>query len=512
MKNWIRTLILAFLLANSPIVYGQENPPAGKDADVIKKANDLHEEASRLLDDHDIAKAIEKETEATKIAPQYWLPHAALGYLYFGRGGPAIMEAAESIRTEHPRLADINLGLLLQYFHLYDDSIKTFKQILEADPNSIPAKVGLASSMIGRQQQVEEGRKLLNDAYKSAPDDPLTLDALARAYFEENDYVKTRELCIRALSLTKDPKLTKRLQKLLLVAAVNTSDLTLIDSLKSKVTDLQPYERSWLKGFDLKSAKTPTDAASVLRFAEAESTSDENWLAYAIILQKRAEQAGSPEKSQWLQLAKSCIDHAVQVEPNNVEIRIMRAAIDDKLGMKNDALKQMLAGWSNAPFEPTANAIGANDKMTKADITLLAKGFVKKTNGYATHLATIEFSLPKVTCNCRYKTFRQMIKPIPGVIEVLTRTDHPGGLVIFDSRKASKESIFDSKAVTGLHETVAVGPEKPVETIADLGDITSQYVPTLAQPSFFAERVTLVFPSVDRKYQSVAGSSSGAVN
>lgn len=179
-------LVAVGALSNAPKVIAQEssepNKPAAVNAqamlddNLFQKVNRLHEEAAHFLDQQEPEKAIEKEKDAVQLAPQYWLPHAALGYLYFGRGGPAILEAAESVKTTHPHLAVINLALLLQYFHMYEQSIKSFKQVLESDPQSSAAKVGIAACFIG-EKKLAEGRKLLDEAFASAPKDPAILDA-----------------------------------------------------------------------------------------------------------------------------------------------------------------------------------------------------------------------------------------------------------------------------------------------------------------------------------------------
>lgn len=323
---------------------------------------------------------------------------------------------------------------------------------------------------------------------------------------------KTKEVCQKALALSPNQKLSEKLRKLLLVAAVNTSDVNLFNSLKNKVTDLQPYERIWLKGMELKFAESSLEALRVLRFTESENTTNEQWLSLASILQQRAENAAI-EKTSWLLMAKICLEHAEETEPNNVEVRIMVASIAEKLGHKQDALKKITAGWNDTPCEPSPKAIYANDRLAKADVTQLAKGFVKGAKGYHNHLATIEVRIPQVTCRCRYKVFRYAAMNLPGVINVMIGPgEHPSALVLFDSRKSSKKSIFDSKALKAVHENLEIGQERPFETIAALGDATRKFEVPLASPSFFAESITLQFPSIDSAHQAVAGSTAGAVN
>ncbi len=508
-KSWTVALLIPLgLLFNAPLTVGREitesvEPAIKRSTNLVEKANLLHEEAAHFLDQQDIEKAIEKEKEAVKLVPSYWLPHAALGYLYFGRGGPAILEAAESIKTPHPVLADINLALLLQYFHMYDQSIESFNSLLKADPNSSIAKTGLANCLIGKKQVVE-GRRILDEAYASKPGDPVVLDAIARAYFDAGDMNKSKEVCQEALSLSHDRSLSEKLRKLLLVTTVNTSDVNLLNSFKNNSIDFQPYERVWLRGMQLKLAKSSLEASSLLRLCESEDVTNEQWLSLAAILQEHAAN-GEPEKKLWLQMAKSCLEHAEKVEPNNVEIRIRLAAIEEKLGNEEGALRKIASGWNGTPCEPSAKAIYANDQRAKQNVTELAKSIINgPKKGYHTNLSTVEITLANVTCGCRYKLIRNAAMNLPGVINVMIGPGpHPSALVLFDNHKCSKNSIFESKSITALHENLEVGQEHRIATIADLDDVMTRFEIPLPAPSFFAESVTLGFPSVDRAFQTI---------
>ncbi|CAN5672830.1 hypothetical protein BH10CYA1_BH10CYA1_42340 [soil metagenome] len=504
--SWTVALLIPLgVLVNAPSAVGREitEPGTKRSTVLIEKANLLHEESARFLDQQEIEKAIEKEKDAVKLAPSYWLPHAALGYLYFGRGGPAVLEAAESIKTAHPRLADINLALILQYFHMYDQSIESFKLLLKADPQSSVAKAGLATCLIG-MNQVVEGRRILDEAYALKPRDPVVLDAIARAYFDSGDMHKTKAVCQEALALSPDRNLSKKLRKLLLVAAVNTSDVDLLQSFKNYLLDFQPYERIWLRGMELKFAKSSLEGSSLLRLCESENTTNEQWLSLAAILQEHTGNTETEKKS-WLQMAKTCLEHAEKTEPNNVEIRIRLAAIEEKLGNQQGALRKIATGWNGAPCEPSAKAIFANDRLAKQDVTALAKSVVKEPkNGYHTYLSTVEITLAKVTCGCRYKLIRNAAMNLPGVINVMIGPGpHPSALVLFDNHKCSKNSIFESKAITALHENLEIGQEDRIGTFAELDDVMIRFETPLASPSFFAESVTLRFPSIDPAFQTM---------
>jgi len=475
------------------------------DDQLVEKANQLHEEAVHLFDQQEPDKAIDKEKEAETLAPQYWLPHAALGYLYYGRGGPAIREATESVKTTHPSLAEINLALMLQSFQMYDASLESFKHVLETDPQSLSAKVGIAACLIGLNE-VSEGRKILDQVDASAPKDPLVLEAIARAYYDAGDMRKSKEVCQNALAVSPDPKATEKLRKLLLVTAVNTSDMNLVDALKDKVTPaLQPYERGWLRAAELRFTDSARYGLSLLRFAETENNSNQQWLSYASILQQKADTAET-NKTDWMQLAKNCLGNAEETEPNNVEIRIMLGSIEERLGHKQVALQKIMEGWNDAVCEPSVTQIHANNLQAKSDVTRLSKSFVKDGKGYRSYLAMLECNLPKVTCRCRYTHFREAAKQLPGVIDVIIGIDgHPTALVIFDSRKASKKSIFESQSVAALHETWEIVQEKPIETITALGDVTAKFEGPLPAPTFFGERIALQFPSPDSGTQKPPG-------
>lgn len=505
-KSWtVAFLVPLAVLVNAPVTAGREITDSAETAikrNLVEEANLLHEEATRFLEQQEIDKAIEKEKDAVKLAPGYWLPHAALGYLYFGRGGPAIQEAAESIKSAHPDLAEINLALLLQYFHMYEQSLQSFKSLLKADPNSSLAKAGLATCLIGMKQEVE-GRKILDQSYASKPRDPAVLDAIARAYFDAGDMNKTKQVCQEALALSPDRHLSERLKKLLLVAVVNTSDVNLLTSLKSDSFDFQPYERVWLRGMQLKLAKSSLEGTNLLPLFESESMTNEQWLSLAAILQEHAANSETEKKS-WLQMARSCLENAEKIEPNNVEIRIRLAAIEEKLGDEQGALRKLAAGWNDTPCEPSPKAIYANDRLAKQAVTDLAKSVISQKSGYHTNLSTVEITLANVTCGCRYKLIRNAAINLPGVINVMIGPGpHPSALVIFDNQKCSKNSIFEDRSITALHENLEVGQEERIATISDLDNVMTKFELPLPAPSFFAESVTLRFPSVDPAFQNV---------
>jgi len=199
------------------------------------------------------------------------------------------------------------------------------------------------------------------------------------------------------------------------------------------------------------------------------------------------------------------LEHAEKIEPNNVEIRIRLAAIEEKLGNEEDALRKIATGWNDTPCEPSAKAIYANDRLAKQDVTELAKSIIKgPKNGYHTNLSTVEITLANVTCGCRYKLIRNAAMNLPGVINVMIGPGpHPSALVLFDNHKCSKNSIFESKAITALHENLEIGEEHPIGTIADLDGAMMRFEIPLPSPSFFAESVTLRFPSIDPAFQTV---------
>ncbi|HEY9719802.1 MAG TPA: tetratricopeptide repeat protein [Trichormus sp.] len=464
----------------------------------IEKANALHAQATRFVERQDIEAATAKEKEAEALAPGYWLPHAALGYLYFGRGGPAIQEAERSIKTPHPSFVDTNLAQMLQYFCMYDDALKAFQRVPENDPQFPIAKVGIAACLM-HMNKMEDGRKLLDEVYASSPKDPRLLEALARTYFEIAEMQRTVELSRAALASSPDQTATERLKKLMLVAAVNASDASTTNSLKDSVrTHMEPYEVGWLRAAEFTFANTAKEALTILRFAETENTSNIQWLSYACVLQKRANTAFDGDKTGWMQIENACLEKCGTAEPNNVDIRIMQAALAERLGEKRLALSKVQEGWSSAPVGLDANAIHANDKQSRSDVTTLAKSFVKEGTSYRSYVSMIKCKLLKVTCHCRYDRFKEAVLAVPGVIDVVIGPgDSPTALVLFDAHKASKKTIFLNIGVVNLKENMEISEVQPVKTITELGDLAVEFVPPLHEPAFFMNRIALQFPPPD---------------
>lgn len=474
----------------------------------VQKADEIHREAMRSLDANDSLTAINKEQQAEKLTPDYWLPHAALSYLYLGRGGPAITEAELSVATKHPNLADINMGLMFQWFQMYDKAFSSFSRALEAEPTNLEAKVGIAGCLIA-QGKLSEGRKIIDEAYAKAPADPHLLDAIARTYFDCGDLNKTKEVCKKALECTSDPKEAASLRRLELVAAVNTSDSDLLFALKDKVApQLEPYELAWMRAGQLRLAHSTVEASALLRFAEAVKTSGLAWNAYASVLQQKAESALT-DKAEWMQLAKQCLENAEGSDPNRLQNRILLASFEEKDGNTKAAVAKITEGWhSTIGGEPNGRT-AASDLLAKSELTRLAVAIAREGSGYHSYITAVEYKLPKATCHCRYSHMREAVKLSPGVIDVIIGSGgKPSSMVLFDSRKASRNSIFESKAVKVLHETCEIISKKHIQTIAQLGDLVEREQAPLAAPYLTAERVKLRRPWPEEHAHALSGTIS----
>jgi hypothetical protein len=110
----------------------------------------------------------------------------------------------------------------------------------------------------------------------------------------------------------------------------------------------------------------------------------------------------------------------------------------------------------------------------------------------------IKCKLLKVTCHCRYDRFKEAVLAVPGVIDVVIGPgDSPTALVLFDSHKASKKTIFENIGVVNLKENMEISEVQPVKTITELGNLTAEFVPPLHEPAFFMNRIALRFPPPD---------------
>ncbi len=469
-------------------------------AEAIKQANELHRQASEQLKINNLEKAIALEEQAAKAAPNYWLPHSALAYLYsYGKGGPALEQAATAIKCEHPLMADTNNAVLMQSIHMVGPAIDTYKRLLAADPTSWRAKVGMAQCYIMKNSP-KEASALLDELSASQLKDPAGLLALGYCYNKIGDREKAKDVVKRGLAANPDPKLTDRLNVQLFEIAVQTDDLPLILDLKSKVSSkLEARQRSWLRFGNIKLAGSPKEAKLALQIAQTETLSDRELRDYARVFEKNA--AAKPaEKTEWLSLSKEALTQALAQKPQSVENKIILASIDEQLGDTSGALKILRTPSPTSDVERTADVYTAGyyKKARKAEDQALTSLFATDGKGYKSYAQSVDFQIPAANCRCKVNSAKSLLKTLPGVFDVIVGPgDRPNSTVVFDARTTNRKDMFENEKLKNFKEKLDVSNEKPVATITDLAQVygNEDQAPLATSPS--VQIVVLQYPTLD---------------
>lgn len=470
--------------------------------EAIKQASELHKQAVERFNKNDVAQAIKLDEDAAKIAPHYWLPHAALAYLYYGTGGPSLKQASLSIRTEHAPVADENYAFLMSGMRLYGPAYQIFERTVAANPQSWRAKIGLAQCAAVLEKG-DQSKTIFEELAGSQIKDPDALLAIAQGLAKAGEFDKAKEM-YRSLLQLPASETTKAARILLFETAVQSDDLATVRELKDKVDqEIVGRQRGWLRFANVKLAETPVQARGVMQIiAGTERIGDKELRQYASVYETRAQAPGA-DKQAWLSVAKETLELAVKNFPDVAENAIQLAAIDEKLGDTKGAFKQITAHIS---ADSTQDAYYRKTKAAARQNLISA--FQKDSDGYRSYIEMVEYKIPKATCKCKLNSARAQVLQAPGVIDVvIAKGDKPVCAALFDSRKASRKSIFeDNTNVKQLKDTLEVvdGP-KPIKTISELAAIFSRQDPNAMSPMPPNQKIVLQFPVGD---QSVAKLSS----
>ncbi len=489
-------------------------PPESDEA--IKKANDLHAQATEQLKKGDFVQAIKLDEEAAKVAPHYWLPHVALAYLYsnYKGGGPAFEQASTAVRCQHTGMADNTYATMISAMHALAPAMEKYKQLAAADPTSWRAKVGLASCYLSKNDP-KSATALLDELNNASVKDPTALLVMGSFYKKANELDKAKDVLKRGLENNPESKIKEKLLVQLFEVAVATNDRQLITDLKTKVSPiLDARQRAWLRTGNIKLAQTPAEAKLALQLAETETVLDSEYRGYAKIFDAMAK-ANPAEQTAWLKLSREALIQALAVKPADLQNKTLLASVDEQLGDKQEALKVMHAPSPLTATEAEQDVYLADyyKKSRKAQDLALAKLFVADKDGYKCLAQAIDFKMPSANCKCKVNSASSMAKSIPGVFDVVVGPgDSPTATVIFDRKKITGEAIFQNQKMKNLKDKLVVSNERPVNTIVELAQVYGNQDQNQLAQSPSVQMVMLQYPTAEDAVAAVSVGSAPQAN
>jgi tetratricopeptide (TPR) repeat protein len=172
----------------------------------IEKARQLHIKAMDQIKGKDIEGALKTETEATTVAPHYWLPHAGMVYILMSQKHKpmdAMKEASLSIYGKHNAVAERNAAKLFQQIHWIPPAQKALSSAVEMEPDNWHGHIGLADLQLS-QGNAQEALKTLNAIKPETVTGYDALSTLAAHYLTIDAYAKARELYEKAVAVAPD--------------------------------------------------------------------------------------------------------------------------------------------------------------------------------------------------------------------------------------------------------------------------------------------------------------------
>lgn len=482
----------------------------------INKANELHAKATDAFKRNNMEEAIRLDEEASKAAPHYWMPHAALAYLYSNyRGvGPAMEQASLAIKCQHPAMADNTHAALVVTMHAFDAAMNKFKQLATADPTSWRAQVGLVSCYLNKGD-AKAANTILDELSNANLKEPVAQLVIGSDYKKTGELTKAKDVLKRGLENNPEPKIKEKMLIQLFEIAVNTDDSALIAELKPKVSPiLDARQRAWLRIGNIKLAKTPAEAKLALQLAESETVTDTEYRAYANIFDKLALNNPS-ERIVWLKLAKEALTHAMADHPAALQNKALLAACDEQLGDKDAALKIIKLPSPTSQSEQDSDVYLASyyKKAHKAQDDALAKLFVADKDGYKCFAHAVDFKIPQANCRCKVNSAKSIMKALPGVLDaVVGPGDTPTATIIFDNRKITREGIFQDPKIKAFKDKFQIDNERAVNNIVELAQIYKgeEQVSLGISPS--VQLVTLQYPTSQDETVAVSVGSNPQPN
>ncbi|HEY9679907.1 MAG TPA: tetratricopeptide repeat protein [Drouetiella sp.] len=484
-------------------------------AEAIKTANELHAKAIDALRANKLEEGIALDEQARKAAPHYWLPHAALAYLYanYRGGGPAVEEAAMAVRCEHPVLADYTHATLFSHMHAFYSAQNEFTKLVASDPTSWRAKAGAAQCYIGADKKAE-AIKLLDEVNNENFKDPVGMLVVGSVYSQLGMDDKAKDLLKRGLALSaSEPVLKDKILLTLYGLAVKTSDRALLTELGPQVErKLDAHQRSWWRIGSIIITEKPADARLALQLDSTETVNDIEYREYAAIFAKRAAD-NEGERKEWLSLQKEALKKAFEYK-ETLENKLMLAAVEEELGERDAAVKLLRQPMAYSPTERDQDVYlaGYYKKMRKAEDEGLAALLATDPKGYKVRAHEVTFQIPMANCRCKTNSARSILIGMPGVLDVVVGPgDKPVATVFFDPKKTSKEVMFDNPKMKNFKEKFIIGEAKPVQDLAEIGRVyaNQEHSPLAAPPNI--NTVALQYPTLDDAQVKVTADTKQAL-
>lgn len=238
--------------------------------------------------------------------------------------------------------------LVLQGKRDIDGSLAAFRKVLEANPNSVPARAAVANILF-QQKKVDEAKAEFQLMKKSAPNHPETLFLEAQLAFAEKDYKRTREIGELILKVMPD---NVRMLELAGAAEYRLKNYLQAEALLGRALKVAP--KQGLTRLLL--------AQTFLRSGQAAKTVE--------VLQPVLD-SGKPDALSLSLAGEAYLQLGDARRSEDAFQRALKAAPQDARVRTSVAMAQMVKG-NNAVAATELEAIASGDNSPRADLALVS--------------------------------------------------------------------------------------------------------------------------------------------
>lgn len=344
----------------------------------------------------------------------------------------ALLEQVLSANKGDARAAVLKAELLIYGKRDPTSGLAAYRQALDAQPSSVPARVGVIDVLLS-QQKMTEARSEFEILKKAAPANPETVYYEAQFAFNDKDYKKTRELTeqvlksfpnnVRVLELAGAAEF--RLRNYLPAEAMLSKALKLAPQQRlSRLLLAQTYLRTGEPQKTIETLKPVLDAG--LADGTALSLAGEAYL-----------QIGDAKASE------QAFQAALKAAPNDARVRTSAAMAQMARGNNSSAITEL-------------EAVAAGDNGPRADLALISARL--RQNDVAGALKAIDGLEKKLPDQALPHQLRGRVLTL--------KNDLPGAAKSFEAAIAKEPGYFPPVASLAALDLAANKPEKARERFA----------------------------------------------